>query len=270
LTTCKKNTETLLNEGCILTSLANTSGGFKLYFYYNNKKQLIAKTRAVTGRLSGIVPNLAGLVLDTIVYDNDRVTIYSLDVTDWNDSMNILQHKPLNEHFEKIIGEYINGKVAIINYYNVSRGVDYYKFKKTINYNSNNQVSQIKINGSHEICNGQFVNYLKQIDYTFNYLNSDSCVVLGTIRSDDGALTGVDTLGISFYPLKNPLSRLENLPLFYGNFVFEKMSKIENRHYIINNRDGSNVCLGKFFLSVGGYSDNGKGYPKELGIYGCE
>jgi hypothetical protein len=272
LVSCRQDKSIVPNkdDACVLSNLTYTSGGFRLSFFYNNNKQLVAKTRTVYGRLSITAPQFSSLVLDTVIYENNKVTVYSLDVTGGYDSVNIPIHEPLEKHFEKIVADYSNGKVATINYYTVSRGVDYFRFRKEIEFNDN-QIRKIKIVGNHDICGGRSSSLTQiQIDYTYTYLNTDTATVLGVIKNTDGIIFGNDTLGISFHPLKNPVNRPDNLPLFYSNFIFEQMAKNENRRYVYKYSDGTIACYGESFLSVGRYKDNGKGYPEELGVYKCD
>jgi hypothetical protein len=254
------------DDACILTNYNISRQYNSTLFFYNTDKQLVGKVRLAKGRFpisSGI--DIAIPVYDTIIYGNNTLTVYSLDIINPFDSINIPNHAPLNKPFEKIIAKFNNGKISTVDYYKVGSASDQLTLNKEIEY-KDNRISKIKLKGEQQLCS---TTWYAQTEYVYDYLSADTAIILGVYKNLDGVVIGNDTLNVSFFNLKNPLSRGKNVQLIYSNAIFDKIIKQENFQYAYKQPSGFNFCHG-YSLSRFIYTDNGKGYPKELGVYKCD
>jgi hypothetical protein len=275
LISCHKDNLVALEEECLLTNLKNPIGGNeKRPYFYDSQNRIVGSVKYVFGRNPD--PRFSYIitaVYDTVIYGNNIVTVYSLDAFDPIDSIHIPAHQPINKYFEKAVAEYSDGKMSLINYYRVNGTSDYLNLKKEIEY-QNAKVSRIKVTGYKELCSAFLssqprTQWETQTEYVYNYINADSLQVLGTTKLLNGSSVGNDTLNVSFMNLKNPLTRDKNLPFIFFNPVSERVSKYENYGSSFLFPDGSS-CQSSYKQSVPIYSDNGKGYAKEVGNYKCD
>lgn len=274
LTSCHKDNLVALEGECLLTNLKNTlNGNEKRPYFYDSQNRIVSSVKYVSGRNPD--PRFSYIitaVYDTVIYGNNIVTVYSLDAFAPIDSIHIPAHQPLSKYFEKAVAEYSNGKMSLINYYKIDGTGEYLNLKKEIDY-QNDKVSRIKVTGYKELCSVFLSSQPRtlwetQTEYVYNYINVDSLQVLGATKLLNGSPIGNDTLNVSFMNLKNPLTRDKNLPFIFFNAVGERVTKYENYSSSFLFPDGSS-CSSSYKI-VPNYSDNGKGYAKEVGIYKCD
>jgi hypothetical protein len=270
LVSCKKDivNEPIEDDTCVLTSYL---GNLQPY-YYDDQKRLVGRVITDYNRSKGVSPQ--SFVYDTVVYSDNTITIYTLDLS-WGvfriTPDTIPSHEPLEKYYKKAVAELTNGKITAINYY-TRNVVETLNYRKEISY-QNNKISKINLSGNYEICDAlpSFISHPSygktQSEYVYTYFSTDSVHVLGTTKFLDGRLIGKDTINSVLGSFRNPLMRDKNLPLFFNNVVLSRLEKTWYRGYFYSFPNSTCSLHGPFANSP---TDNGNGYPKEMGTYKCD
>jgi hypothetical protein len=265
---CRKDTLAPTDSECLLVE-RDTSLGFlnNMCFYYDEDKKFIGRAFYETkiGFTSGLPFYIPAF--DSIVYvSNTKVIAYHYP-SDVN-SLNIQFSKDmfpihLPNYSKKTEFLLQNTKIIRIEYY-----TDKTNFPTTTDslIYEGNKLIRIYKSGAINLPNdnGYFGRKITTLDYDGNNLKS----IIGVTKSISGETVGIDsTLYFSYSNLKNPQQKFTYLP---NNLIASTSTNVyDSLIYNYSYNVGVSIGAGSG-KSVQVYSDNGKGYPKELGLYKCD
>ncbi len=256
---CKKNVISPIESECLYIERDTTGlkGIPPVKYYYNTEKKLKARLNW----------DASTPILDSIVYLTNGNTLTM--------SYYIANFKSKDEwptrftiYHKKI--EYIheNNKIAKINYsyFHESRKVDIPTSSDSMVYEGD-KLSKIYKTGRIQIPNSREI-IGKQI-YELAYTNNNVKSIISRIVDDTEGLIGGDTTQYhTFTNLKNPYKKLSYINDMFLISISENMPSSSSNSYYYKFQNGS-FSFGSSNWS-GILTDNGKGYPKEIGVYKCD
>jgi hypothetical protein len=265
---CKKDIVSPTEPGCLLVESAflSTFSNDKTSFYYNSDKKLIGRAVYET---TGILFPTANSILtfDSIVYvSNNNIIVYRYPLIGnylFNKDTFPAHGKTPSKKTEFVL---VNNRIMAINYFTGANNA--YEVRDSLVYEGDKLVKIHKF-GTFYYPNWSTPNKGERIA-TLTYDGNNLKSLISVDKDRIGDVIGGDTTLYNTYPdFKNPYTTAKYIPDLFINSISENLNPIiaNSYYYQLKNGDytGGSTTYG---LSV--YTNNGKGYPKEAGIYKCD
>jgi hypothetical protein len=280
LWSCKKDVTSPTEPECLYIEPDTTGWGYTpVDFYYNTNKKLVAKAyyEIVQPPFQNVelIPSL-----DSVVYlPNGNVITYHyqgvLTGTFTTGGSFNRDKMPVhtNTYTEKV--EYLleNNRIIKVNYY---QGINNQFMSKDSLVYEGEKLVRIYKSGNIKITNSvKRETYAGEELYKLMYEGNNLISAISVAKNSLGdTLGGNEVLYHHFTSLKNPYKIQRYIPHGFFSSLSENISDsssiaysyvIKNGGVVTDIRTGSSSFTSKII-----YTDNGRGYPKELGLYKCD
>ena len=268
---CKKDIVSPTEPQCVLveSESLNFYAHYKTSFYYDNNNKLVGRAEYEKQTLP---PILSIYTFDSIVYvSSNNVVVYSYPLTG-NVVKNLFNKDTFPQHSQvpskKTEFVLVNDRITAINYF--VGATNAYEGRDSLVYEGDKLVKIHKW-GTFYYPNWSTPNKGEKIGtLTYDGNNLKSLIYIDKDRIGD--VIGGDTTLYHTYPnFKNPYKTAKYIPDLFIKSISENMTQIlaNSYFYQVKNGDytGGNTQYDPASLI---YTDNGKGYPKELGLYRCD
>jgi hypothetical protein len=267
---CKKNIVSPTDPECLLWEsefISFYSHQKTSYYYNNNNNKLVG--RAEYEKLI-LPPILSIYTFDSIVYvSNTNVVVYRYTLT--GNSLKYLFNKDtFPEHTQtpskKTEFVLVNNRITAINYF--VGATNAYEGRDSLVYEGDKLVKIHKF-GTFYYPNWSTPNKGEKIGtLTYDGNNLKSLIYVDKDRIGD--VIGGDTTLYHTYPnFKNPYTTAKYVPDLFIKSISENLNHIIATSYYYQLKDGS-YTGGSATYGPSVYTNNGKGYAKELGFYKCD
>jgi hypothetical protein len=266
---CKKDIVSPTEQQCVLweSESLNSYAHHKTSFYYNRDKKLVGRADYENIRFSS---GLSIFSFDSIVYvSNTNVVVYRYALTG-NVVKNLFNKDTFPQHSQtpskKTEFLLVNNRVMTINYF--AGATNAYEGRDSLVYEGDKLVKIHKW-GTFYYPNWSTPNKGERIaTLTYDGNNLKSLIYIDKDRIGD--VIGGDTTLYHTYPdFKNPYTTAKYIPDLFINAISENLNSIIANSYYYQLKSGD-YTGGSTTYGLSVHTNNGKGYPKEAGIYKCD
>jgi hypothetical protein len=263
---CKKDIVSPTEPECLYVERDTSFWRFpnNISFYYNNDKKNIGRAfyeRQIS--FTSSLPYYTPAFDSTVYVSNTKVVTYHYPV-----ALNALSYRfnkdtiPLHStvYSTKTEFTYQNNRIIRIEYFDRSASF----LRDSLVYEADKLVNIYKF-GTIEIPN---LNSGSQRIYALDYDGNNLKSLISVTKDYNGTIMGRDTtLYFSYSNLKNPNKKFTHLPDLFIASISPNVCDSVAFTYSYNYNGGWSYGSTTSKLT---YTDNGKGYPKEAGIYKCD
>lgn len=267
---CKKDMVSPTEPQCVLLESESLDlyAHYKTSFYYNSDKKLIGRAEYENIRLSS---GLSIFSFDSIVYvSNANVVVYSYPLTG-NVVKNLFNKDTFPQHSQtpskKTEFLLVNNRVMVINYF--AGATNAYEGRDSLVYEGDKLVKIHKW-GTFYYPNWSTPNKGERIG-TLTYEGNNLKSLIYVDKDRIGDVIGGDTTLYHTYPsFKNPYTTAKYIPNLFINSISENMTGIITNSYYYQLKNGNYTGGNSQSVANSNYTDNGKGYAKQVGLYKCD